>query len=632
MKKIIALALSLVVSGCAANKVNVGLLSRQFEFAAADPCDSSMLPNGLAAGFQIDMDVDFNAPCGDLMEIPGVLLLYKNERAVKAKLQLRQESGEIWSQQLALPFRFLPNPEGVHTISLRYTGAIFQAYVDGRLVDDDGSIGCPDGGGAVVASPAVDNIRIYTPAREAERVASKEDDSLKYNASNIQYWTPDFFNGWVGDVVSCYHKGRYHIFYLFDRRHHGGKFGRGGHWFEHLSTADFKTWTEHEAALPITDQWMTYGTGTAFTRNDSLLITYGFHTSRFYPLDKTTYQTIKDNADAKGFCEPLKASDLPELYPEGSTWAVSSDGLEPFKPSGVYFHYAENPSVFPDSDSSGLKMYANYMSTGTWTASDINGPWTCVDPDFPPGGDCTFSFTLGDWEYIVGGFHNMWYRRIGEDGEFKDMIPEAIDLYNGLSVPTFTVLPDGRCIMAGWTCNEGWGGNLAIYEVVQRPDGTLGSRWMKEITPAFPKARKFEGGALDRTKDFLLSFNAPADSVTTLRFFSKSLQGIVLEWTIDPKNSRASYVCYVLAGEKPEAQLIREGGHPEWMSTYAVRCDAKGSKASVRMILHNEAKMSGTLIDTEINRDRTMLDHINLFKIDSVEVIGPVENLKISEK
>ena len=71
-------------------------------------------------------------------------------------------------------------------------------------------------------------------------------------ARPIQCWAPPGHNSWVGDVVTFFYKGRYHVFYLYDRRHHQSKFGCGAHYFEHLSTTDFKTWTEHEAATSNT--------------------------------------------------------------------------------------------------------------------------------------------------------------------------------------------------------------------------------------------------------------------------------------------------------------------------------------------------------------------------------------------
>lgn len=617
------------------HNVRVELISRYYVFSGGVLLENSVLPTDMQEGFTICADVDMSAPAGVLIDAEGALCVEKTGNAVELRLELQQyyDAEEFRTQKIMIPFSFYPVTSGVHTLTVQFDGALFEIYLDGRLVDNDASLGYPVGGGAIRTSDAVKSIDVYAPARTPIRTADKEKHSGKYQAANIMYWTPDFYNGWVGDVVSCWHKGRYHLFYLFDRRHHGGKSGHGGHWFEHLSTADFKTWIEHEPALPLTEQWMTYGTGTAFTWRDSLLITYGFHTSRFRRFDETTFPLIKDNADAKGYCEALKAADFPDLFPEGGTYAVSADGMETFKPSGVFFHYSENPSVFPDPGSSGLMMYANYLAHGTWTAEDINGPWSCTDPYFPPGGDCTFPFVLGDWEYVVGGFRNMWYRPCSGEAPFKDMIPDALDLYNGISVPTFTILPDGLCIMAGWTNNEGWGGNLVIYEVVQHDDGTLGTRWVEEITPAFGRARAVADGAasfeLDRTCDCMLSFEAVPDREISVRFLCNDRAGEAVEWFLEPERDRASYVWYDTSGPRPEALLISEGGHPEFMKNYSVKADVSGDMVFVRMILHNEPKLSGTLVDTEINRDRTMLDHHNGFKFDSAVISGNVRKVEI---
>lgn len=615
--------------------VRVELVSRYYDFSGGVIRENTALPSNTEEGFTICMDVDLSAPAGVILDSEGALSVEKTGDAVELNLVLQQyyDPSEFRTQKISVPFSFYPCTDGVHTLTVQFDGALFEVYLDGRLVDNDASLGYPVGGGKIHASDAVESIEVYAPARTPVRAADKEDGSGKYSANNIMYWTPDFHNGWVGDVVSCWHQGRYHLFYLFDRRHHGGKFGHGGHWFEHLSTADFRTWIEHEPALPLTEQWMTYGTGTAFTWKDSLLITYGFHTSRFRHFEETTFPVIKDNADGKGFCEPLRAADYPDLFPEGGTYAVSADGIETFEPSGIFFHYSENPSVFPDPDSDGLKMYANYLAHGTWTADDINGPWTCTDLYFPPGGDCTFPFAMGDWEYVIGGFHNMWYRSRSGSGPFIDMIPDALDLYNGVSVPTFTILPDGRCIMAGWTNNEGWGGNLVLYEVVQHGDGTLGTRWMDEIIPAAGEVKAAADGPasfeLDRSGDCLLSFEAVPDGEISVRFTCDDRPGEAVEWFLEPEKNRASYVWYNTPGSRPGALLISEGGRPEWMKNYSVKTDVSGDAVSVRMIIHNEAKMSGTLVDTEINRDRTMLDHHKGFKFDSVTVSGNVRNVAL---
>ena len=105
-----------------------------------------------------------------------------------------------------------------------------------------------------------------SPCHHARKAAGED----AQHRAGIQYWTPPGHNSWVGDVATFFYQGRYHVFYLYDRRHHQSKFGKGAHYFEHLSTTDFKTWTEHEAATPLEEQWECIGTGMPFVFNNRL--------------------------------------------------------------------------------------------------------------------------------------------------------------------------------------------------------------------------------------------------------------------------------------------------------------------------------------------------------------------------
>ena len=71
---------------------------------------------------------------------------------------------------------------------------------------------------------------------------------------NAQDWYPG--NGvFVGDCMP-YRKGdEYHVLYLKDRHHHKSKWGMGAHQWEHISTKDFKKWSIHPMAVPITESW-----------------------------------------------------------------------------------------------------------------------------------------------------------------------------------------------------------------------------------------------------------------------------------------------------------------------------------------------------------------------------------------
>ena len=148
------------------------------------------------------------------------------------------------------------------------------------------------------------------------------------------------------------------------------------------------------------------------------------------------------------------------------------------------FHPCENPSVYTDP-SGKLRMLANYGSNGMWESESVDGGWRCISPGFPPGGDCTFFFRWGKFDYIIGGFTGLWSKPAdAPNSAYEDVARKGLDFYDGLGVPAITGISDGRFLMAGWIPIRGWGGNLVIRELIQFPDGRIGSKWMKEITPA----------------------------------------------------------------------------------------------------------------------------------------------------
>ena len=179
------------------------------------------------------------------------------------------------------------------------------------------------------------------------------------DAPQVQFWTPAGHNTWVGDVVSLYHQDTYHLFYLYDRRGHQSKLGRGGHYFEHLSTKDFKHWTEHEAAVPIEEQWETFGTGTPFVYDDKLCISYGYHTTRIYPREQTTLPELYKYLGKWGHTGAFDRHRM-EGVAAGASYSVSEDGIH-FAKTGILFHPCENPSIYVDPEGR-LKMLAKLWS------------------------------------------------------------------------------------------------------------------------------------------------------------------------------------------------------------------------------------------------------------------------------
>lgn len=602
---------------------------------------SSFTVPGDSSSFTIKLQADLKKPDSSriLLKIPGVLEIstYQHNAAdrkmqnypaypmadgsvpvleASLRLHLPVKPAEARDMQVGIPLAMLDNPEGKHEVVLHFSGVRWTMYVDNELLDNDFPLGYPQWGKQPtweIDPSIVSKAEIFFPGiepRQTQLITPRV-------ANEIQYWTPQGHNSWVGDVATFFHKGRYHVFYLYDRRGHASKFGRGGHYFEHLSTADFKTWTEHEAAAPIDSQWETLGTGTPFIFNDQLCLSYGLHTTRIYPKEETTLPLLWDYYNEHSATGSFCYDTLPG-YPAGSTYSISEDGISKFKKTHILFHPCENPSVYTDPEGR-LRMLANYGAKGTWESGNINGGWKSINPGFPPGGDCTFFFRWGNFDYVIGGFTGLWSKPSSASEEsYTSVVEKGLDFYNGMCVPAITEISDGRFLMAGWIPMVNWGGTLNIHEMIQYPDGRIGTKWMEEIIPSTGKAKTI-ATEVDKNASFavpnpsfLLTFQVnPGDtpsSILGLLLSGKNGDDTNCELQITPGNQRAQYA----KGEKQkfaeQQKSLREGGYPNNARDYALENLIGTDKPfTVRMIVKYDEKFGGSQIDTEIAGQRTMI-------------------------
>lgn len=631
--------------------LKVELLSNDWIFKATQSAQSTLTnqtpeaelvaPTDSANGFSIKLTIDLKAFQAEtkVLEIPGVvsLRLRRQDPQVRDKhnyaackmpdgsvpvleagisLQLPTEGHPIQEMIVGVPLGVLDNPAGQHEVVLNFSGIAWTIYVDGRLIDNDFALGYPRWTAKTLWNIHPDYISkadIYYPCIKPDRMQPGASDF----SPEIQYWTPPGHNTWVGDVATLYHNGRYHIFYLYDRRWHGSKFGRGAHYFEHISTADFKTWTEHEAATPIEEQWETFGTGTPFVYDGKLCVSYGLHTTRIYPREKTTLPVLWEYYQKHGHTGKFY-NETTSGIPAGSTYSISEDGISKFKKTNILFHPCENPSVYTDPDGN-LKMLANYGAKGTWQSDSINGGWYSLNPDFPPGGDCTFFFRWGKFDYVIGGFTGLWSKpATAPESDYKDVVAQGLDFYNGMSVPAISEIADGRFLMAGWMHLRGWGGTLNIHELIQYPDGRIGTKWMDEIIPQTEKANKLVSTLAETTtypvdnESFLLTFEVHPSTA------GKGKLGVLLlpatgdkescEVQIRLDDTMAQYGKGSLNTYTEKMKSLRQGGAPQGGKNYAIENLIDVDKPfKVRMVVKGSDKFGGTLLDTEIAGQRTMI-------------------------
>ncbi|TRX21734.1 hypothetical protein FNW17_07320 [Flavobacterium franklandianum] len=544
---------------------------------------------------------------------------------------------------VGIPLGMLEKPEGVHEVVLHFSGVRWTLYVDNELLDNDFALGYPKWGKQntwEIDSSLVSKAEIFFPGIEPQKVVLE----TPRISPEIQYWTPAGHNTWVGDVATFYHQGRYHIFYLFDRRGHESKFGKGAHYFEHLSTIDFKTWTEHDAATPIEEQWETFGTGTPFLFDNKLCLSYGLHTTRIYPKEQTMLPLQWDYYNKHGVTGSFRYDTIPG-YPAGSTYSISEDGISKFKKTKILFHPCENPSVYTNPEGH-LRMLANYGAKGTWESKSIDGGWKSVNEAFPPGGDCTFFFRWGNYDYVIGGFTGFWSKLASaSEDKFVDGVKAGLDFYNGMNVPAVTEINDGRFLLAGWIPMAGWGGALTIHEMIQSPEGRIGTKWMEEIIPATQKERSLSieiketsTFATGSSSSFLLTFDVePGTDLNgkmAALLLGANAEDQACEVQISPSVKKAQYGNGQTRNFSGAEKSLREGGSTNAARNYAIDNMAGTDKPfKVRMIVKYVDKFGGSLIDTEIAGQRTMIVFRPNLKVEKLllrsEKTG-IKNVRIS--
>ncbi|HRN58422.1 MAG TPA: hypothetical protein PLL71_18305, partial [Agriterribacter sp.] len=370
---------------------------------------------------------------------------------------------------------------------------------------------------------------------------------------------------------------------------------------------------------PIEEQWETFGTGTPFVYNGKLHLSYGLHTSRIYPDSATTYPAISGYFNRHKKTGYFQA-DPQKAFPAGATYSVSADNISHFKKSGKLFHFSENPSVFTTPEGK-LKMYANFKAKGTWESPSLDSGWYCTDPEFPLGGDCTFDFKWGKYEYVVGGFTSLWRRTIGKNEPWTDVVAQGKDFYNGVNVPSVSPIGNGRYVMAGWMPITGWGGPFLIHELIQYPDGRIGTKWMKEVIPATADAIVLAKKAEPKTafplqdENFIISFDvAPQKkkkgklALSFLPASDSDQKGC--EMQINTMALTAQYADAVGDGFSNMQKSIRNGGNPGVAHNYTIENIMGVDKPfTVRILVKANAKLGGTIIDTEIAGQNTLVSY-----------------------
>ena len=439
------------------------------------------------------------------------------------------------------------------------------------------------------------------------------------------FFFPHGFNTSVGDVMTFFHDGVYHIAYLLDRRHHKSRGGKGAHFIAHLTTRDLITWEEQPNIADIEFPWETFGTGTMFFHRGKYYMSYGLHTSRHKSGSFIEPNRTPDGTSFihKTFAEAYAEGGLPM----GATLSVSDDGIN-FKKAELLYHGAQNPSVYSTADG-GLLLYGGYGGEGVYKTDSIENPFTKTESSFVFNGpttalncssECPAFFEMDGYKYLIVGFSG--YFRTLERGsdKFVDAIKLGENIYDGLCVPMVAEFENGRRIMAGWIRNQlGWGSAMLQRELICEEGGKLGMKWIPELYPT-KQGEAITPDAdgvykLDRRKNYLLEAEVEADEngIFALDILG---EGNAVQLRIDVGDKKAQLTDSLGDGsivdeiDTPYEQAVREGegkNNRGLVNNYAIPDVSLEKRFGLKIIIRYAIKMRTTVCDIEIDGKRTMI-------------------------
>lgn len=298
-----------------------------------------------------------------------------------------------------------------------------------------------------------------------------------------QYFKPEG-NYFAGDCMPFYQDGVFRLYYLLDENHHGALGGLGGHQWAQASTRDLIHWEHHPLAIPITEAFEgSICTGSVIFHQGKY---YGFYATRWR--DWTQHLSLAVSEDGVRF---EKVQPNPLASP----------------PAGYDPHHYRDPAVFQDE--AGVFHLLVTACLQDWPIPGRGGclahlisdnllDWESREPFIIPGlpgaPECPDYFKWNDWYYLVFSNEGVARYRISR-APFGPWLRPRVDTLDGPAarvMKTAAFGPDRR-IGAAWIgTRQGdrdqgqfqFGGNIIIRELVQHADGSLGSKFLEEMTPA----------------------------------------------------------------------------------------------------------------------------------------------------
>jgi beta-fructofuranosidase len=394
----------------------------------------------------------------------------------------------------------LIGPGGWHDVVVRFDRAKIEIFVDGVRVDEDWPhghlhqflgpflIGAGFADGKLLSGfkGQIDHVALWDRELNDEEIAalSGGNEEAKRRDTEIlgprrriaQYWRPRGYNKFIGDCMTFAHDGVFHVFFLSDRGHGAGKWGMLGSPWGHISTKDFVTWEEHPCPLDVTEPWeCCLGTGSLAYHDGKYYLYYIKHDRRAW---------FTDNPNLGDTVFVATSDDCIHFKKETDPLFV----LDFFNLNDI------NPDVYPNETDGGFML--SLSNWKVWQTTDFKTWEPRANLSTPPWWVCTSYFKWNDWYYFTS-CSLLWRSDKPIEAKTTWSGPPYQTLADGIRVPQISEF-NGRYFIAGFTPEPNrtaYAGELLIRELIQYPDGTLGTKWIEEMIPESGKPLKLPIGS-----------------------------------------------------------------------------------------------------------------------------------------
>ncbi|MGC3947797.1 MAG: family 43 glycosylhydrolase [Chryseolinea sp.] len=303
--------------------------------------------------------------------------------------------------------------------------------------------------------------------------------------TEMQYFSPKGDNLFVGDCIPFSHNGTYYLYWLLDSAHHSALNGLGGHQWTLSTSQDLKTWKHYPVVIGVDEEWeKSICTGSVVVNNNKF---YAFYATRRVVDGKVNEQLSYAISDDGIHFKKQK----PNPFYTSAPGYSKRDFRDPkvFVDKNGYFHLFVSSklsdAVVKRFDGALVHMVSKDLKT--W---DIKSPVLSGQSSVP---ECPDYFKWNDWYYLIyGDAGDTYYVKSKspygpwEQPEFQALVE---DWSNVAKTAEFK---GNRRIMASWIPSkkdnkddghEIFGGSAMFRELVQFPNGTLGTKFPSEMIP-----------------------------------------------------------------------------------------------------------------------------------------------------